>query len=259
MYELGSITCFGTSVVPSKWQSYVSRDVSRLYYIHGGVGGFTHKGKREDFVKGKLYFIPASVVVRLESDVCDPLVHSYCNFELIPPALCERVISLEGGTDAAVSAAISVFVELGRLFRAVNMNTADENDELTALGRSTVAFLVSRILSENGISRVEDATVLTALKMMHSELSEPLTTEKLAAACGMSVGGFIRRFSSVMGTTPYAYLKNLRLRTARFMRAAGQGVETVATAVGYADSASLLHALANDDRRVAEKKDLLTE
>lgn len=90
---------------------------------------------------------------------------------------------------------------------------------------------------------VEDQAVLHTLEMIHTRLQEPLTVEEMARACYLNKDCLIRRFARVVGTTPYAYLKNLRLHTARSLRAEGMSLGEIARCTGYSDASSLLHAL----------------
>ena len=86
-------------------------------------------------------------------------------------------------------------------------------------------------------------TVISALGIMHTRLHESISISHLAQSVYMNEDSFIRRFHKVVGTTPYAYLKNLRLRTALYLRNSGMGLTEIAKEVGYSDASSLLHAL----------------
>jgi transcriptional regulator GlxA family with amidase domain len=74
-------------------------------------------------------------------------------------------------------------------------------------------------------------------------MSDPITVEMLADKCNMNRDTFIRKFTKIMGITPYAYLKNLRLRTAKILKRNGLPLSEIASLTGYSDSTSLLHAL----------------
>jgi transcriptional regulator GlxA family with amidase domain len=78
---------------------------------------------------------------------------------------------------------------------------------------------------------------------MHTRLNEKLTVNDIAWLCYMNPDSFIRRFSRIVGTTPYAYLKNIRLRTARYLKELGMPLSQIASEVGYSDASALSHAL----------------
>ena len=59
----------------------------------------------------------------------------------------------------------------------------------------------------------------------------------------MSTDGFIKKFTRAVGETPYSYIKKLKITMASIMRAEGATAEEAATACGYADASSLIHAI----------------
>jgi transcriptional regulator GlxA family with amidase domain len=128
------------------------------------------------------------------------------------------------------------------------MNLIDDKDTVTAnLGRDT--HLVNQIAKHNNVQRIEDEVVIKSLELIHNGLYEKLSVKELAHKCYMSPDGFIRRFHRIVGTTPHAYMKNIRLRTARCLRESGMNISRIADEVGYSDASSLLHALQNEDMR----------
>ena len=86
------------------------------------------------------------------------------------------------------------------------------------------------IFKNFGADFVFDETVTRALSIMNDRMNEDLTVSALAEEVYMSEDGFIRRFSRIMGATPYAYLKKLRLTTAAGMINDGESISTAALA-----------------------------
>ena len=78
-------------------------------------------------------------------------------------------------------------------------------------------------------------------------MNEKLTVNGLARDCYMNPDSFIRRFSRVVGVTPHAYLKNLRLCRARYLRESGMSLSQAANEVGYSDASALAHAMQTHD------------
>ena len=76
-------------------------------------------------------------------------------------------------------------------------------------------------------------------------MNERISINDIARECYMTPDSFIRRFSRTVGITPHSYLKELRLRTARYLKENGMSLSTIAIETGYSDASSLSHALKN--------------
>ncbi|WP_343593826.1 AraC family transcriptional regulator [Paracidovorax wautersii] len=74
-------------------------------------------------------------------------------------------------------------------------------------------------------------------------LHEDWPTARMAALCHMSVPRFHTRWSELCGATPQAWLRGVRLDAAERQLAAGQPLERVALACGYATGPALAAAL----------------
>ncbi len=64
---------------------------------------------------------------------------------------------------------------------------------------------------------VRDHLVRRAVQLMEQALNEPLTSPQLAAALGVSLRQFERRFHAALGRPPSAYCRDLRLRYAAWL------------------------------------------
>lgn len=79
-----------------------------------------------------------------------------------------------------------------------------------------------------------DPEMAAALALLHNNLAEKWTVPALAAACGLSLTAFIRRFSRAFGNTPAALLISLRLREgARLLTESALSVAEIARRCGY--------------------------
>ena len=74
---------------------------------------------------------------------------------------------------------------------------------------------------------------------MRAAYPEPLSVELLAEAAGCSRFALYRAFSAEFGMSPSDYERQLRLRHARSLLAAGSPLADVAAATGFADQAHL--------------------
>ena len=243
--EIIKVIGYFHSDVVRHWPLVKSICINRIYHIHSGKGRYFHNGKRGEFEVGKLYYIPYSDEVELYTDPDDPIVHTYIDFDFLPLAATKDILCADITDDPLLQAAVRTFDE-GGLFLKNNGYWVDyynENKPFRALCNGAVKYILSYILEVNGIPFIEDKTIETALDVMHTRMSEPITVEMLAEKCYMNKDTFIRKFTKVIGSTPYAYLKSLRLRTAKLLKADGVPLSDIAKITGYSDASSLLHAL----------------
>ncbi|WP_246075060.1 AraC family transcriptional regulator [Nonomuraea terrae] len=78
-----------------------------------------------------------------------------------------------------------------------------------------------------------------ARQVLHDRLTDDLTVDDLAHAAGASRYAVYRAFRSEYGLSPSDYQRQLRLRTARDLIAAGTPISEAAAATGFADQAHL--------------------
>lgn len=240
MSENCEISVIGQCTVPPDWIGMVKNDINRLYYIHRGNGGYIKDGVRTEFVSGRLYLIPAFSKIRTYAPPENRIYHTYADFALIPPVISKNVLSMDPKEDPDVEAALGVFMSICK--NRDNLNDPDKERYLC----DTLVFLSKKIAEKNDSSVLRDAAVLTALNYMHSNFKEKFSVNDLAETCHMSAEGFIRKFKSYIGETPYSYLKRLRIRVALRLRGTGMSWDEIAESCGYADSSTLLHAIKKD-------------
>ncbi|MGW1108850.1 AraC family transcriptional regulator [Streptomyces sp. NPDC002540] len=88
-----------------------------------------------------------------------------------------------------------------------------------------------------------DPAVAPALSAIHDDPSVQWTVESLAARAGLSRAAFARRFASLVGEPPMAYLTRWRLTTAaRLLRESNAPLAMVAARTGYGSEFSFAKA-----------------
>ncbi|MFJ8623564.1 AraC family transcriptional regulator [Kitasatospora sp. NPDC093550] len=88
-----------------------------------------------------------------------------------------------------------------------------------------------------------DPVVAAALAAVHEDPAHPWTAEALAARAGVSRATLTRRFTTLTGRPPMAYLTWWRMtRAAGLLRDTPDPLETIARKVGYASPYALSHA-----------------
>ncbi|WP_017583168.1 AraC family transcriptional regulator [Nocardiopsis valliformis] len=85
-----------------------------------------------------------------------------------------------------------------------------------------------------------DPVVGSALRLMHERPAQPWTVASLAERCGVSRAALARRFHTLVGEPPMAYLTEWRItRAVEHLREGETTVETIAHRVGYSSAFAL--------------------
>jgi transcriptional regulator GlxA family with amidase domain len=83
-------------------------------------------------------------------------------------------------------------------------------------------------------TRIGDPRLLSAISAMEKNLEEPLSLRQLCAVSGLSLRHLQRRFTEVLGRSPSAFYRELRLQRARRMLMHGsRSILEVAVATGF--------------------------
>ena len=236
----------GSEKAPYNWKTSVGMGTNRLIYITGGEGGYIKDDIKIPFKKDCLYLIPGSAhfvptYTSYESDE-SRLDHMYVNFEIIPPIITKDVLCLESFDDEETKIVLEAFKTFTTQC-ALKTGFTNLSESSLKFLKSTVMFLVDKILKKFNCEIVKDKIILNALKLMHKNLGQKQLISEIAEKCYLSTNGFIRKFNKEVGETPYAYLKKLKIRTAQNMRMSGATLEEIAEKCGYSDPSALLHAI----------------
>lgn len=165
-----------------------------------------------------LYFDPAVVAAEVDEEIAGQA-------EIANPAL----------RDAAVHRGVE------RVFAQV---TAEAPDEL-ALEEDILRTLLL-VFRRHGVRRPppigSTPSVARALRRLDDALETPVTLTELAALSGVSRFQLLRGFAREVGTTPYAYLLQSRVRTAQRLLSAGRAPAAAAAEAGFADQSHMTRA-----------------
>lgn len=100
-----------------------------------------------------------------------------------------------------------------------------------------IVYLSRKYESSGTLRFYKEMDVAKPLAYMEGHYTEPISVVMLAEQAGMSVRHFTRVFTAAHGTSPFAYMTNLRLARAKSLLADGDmSVTDVAFSCGYSDS-----------------------
>jgi len=235
MAVLGKLLCCNRAYATPEWRCDHFPGISRLYFVHEGSGGCIHNGRKYEFHPGTLYFIPYSSDYEPFCDPDDPILHTYADFERMPPLITDRILSADPEQDPRANAALQIF--------CLGAGEPEESLEMTALCTESILYLSAFAARKNGVAELTDPTVLKILTRIHETVACPRSVASLAEENYLSKDALIRKFKRALGVTPYAYAKNLRLAKARRLRQEGWSLESIARETGYTDASALAHAL----------------
>jgi AraC family transcriptional regulator len=111
--------------------------------------------------------------------------------------------------------------------------------------RALIDGLVSRLVSAYGVPPAPKAmigglTVEALLDRVRVDEATAGSMTRLAAACGLTRAHFTRRFSAIVGASPYTLLLASRVERAKYLLASSRtSIAAVAAACGFADQAHL--------------------
>ncbi len=248
----------GKGKVPKGWFRKQTINIQRLYYIKSG-DGYMIDDKRNQipFKPRHIYLFPNNYNQEFVTDPDDAIDHIYIDFTTTPPIIAKEPLVYPVGNGSGLIRMVELFDRLlvercmdpahiveppsffGEISNAENGSYEEYKQLLHLLTRSLLVMLSY----QKDIPYSTDRVVSAALEYMRLHYSEKIDTEVIARQFGCNVHHFIRRFHSVMGITPYAYLRHLRLTQALDLISGGASLATAAEQVGYESASSLSRAL----------------
>jgi AraC-like DNA-binding protein len=230
-----------------------ARFVEHVFTRHthdGYVIGVVERGVESFGYRGALHHAPAGSVVLVNPDeVHDgfagiPAGWSYRTSYPSVPVLTE--IAAELGRSAGTPSFPDPVVDdpaTAAAFLAAH-RAAEQADDLTTSTLLRVAYASAlRRQADLHADPVGPAgvpkAVAAARELLHAEIVDPPSLQRLGAAVGLSPFALLRAFRAELGLPPHAYLNQLRVRRAKLLLDLGEPPAEVAQRVGFADQAHL--------------------
>lgn len=225
-------------MVNRNWWYLDDLNTCRLYYVHDGEARFFCGEKRVLLQPRNIYFIPSNLPFRVETDEEEPFVHTFFDFYM-RPALIE---------DSIPEFRIQQYPMLERLMdTAAELMTLDPSLCFTGSEYTPVIACLNAMLAliayDRQLTYACDPVIVEALDIIHARFRENIRVSELSQLLGYTEDAFIRKFRSIMKTTPYAYIKSLKLHEAKYLQSTGCRTAEIAQTLGYSDSSALCHLL----------------
>ena len=154
------------------------------------------------------------------------------DFFSLPALVMDEVLEIDPSENSAIAAAMMPLTFFAK----------DEKHR-----EATCAYIdafLSVVEKELGLGTLKNETIAEAIRYIHAHFCEPISVEELAKRAHLEKSVFIRKFKHKARTTPYQYLKNLRVSVALAMMRTGRySLLQIAERTGYCDASALSHAV----------------
>ena len=245
MIQIKNINWYGRQTVKKDWIS-TSCITNKIYYIHGGNCTYTENGLKKQFEKNSLYLIPFMADFHPFSDENDPLDHSFVDFDIIPPIMSKSIYKLDFSSDYFIKSSVEYFLSIVGSEKDVTYYPLDFKDDVMSILFPIVTLLTNTFINSNNIPLTDNKLAILVMNDLLENVNQEISIKDIAKKYYTSPDVIIRSFKRSFNTTPYAYLKELRLKIAKQLLQSGEKFNYVAQATNYSDASTLAHALKRD-------------
>lgn len=237
-------TIYGRSTMHTDWNIYPPVGINRLYYVHSGSAIYKRGNVKKTLMPGNIYLFPQNLEFTLSMEDCTDFDHTYFDFFCTPPLIFENEISINPQEYPLIKLMQEGLFTLAETFPLLNV--LEHNSYSDAIS-CAFAALLDTIHNEYALPLALDCEISSIVEYIHLHFREKISVSKLAENLHLEENVFIRKFKRHIGTTPYQYIKNLRLTYAISMiRSENYTLNTVAFLCGYNDAVSLSHAIKSE-------------
>lgn len=232
-----SFSTYGRLTIKNRIFPTRTTGINKIYYVNSGSIICKTATTEMTLKQGHLYFIPQKLNVTLMTEHVD---HSYFDFFTTPTIVMRDIIDIDLSSYPIIEAAFAVLNRIVTQF-PTSITRRDTRYDLVKSYLNNLLFLIN---DEFEITTITDEAVSRAIEYMHTNYCNKISVSDLADMYHLEEGTFIRRFKKYTNTTPYKYLKTLRVNIAvSLMEENTYTLAEIAEIVGYSDAATLLHAI----------------
>lgn len=211
--------------------------VNTIWYLHSGSANCKYGSKEKTFVPGHLYFMPQNIDVSVWTDSMD---HTFFTFFSTPTVIMKDILDIKLEDYPVLNSAFSTL----KLLVDDHLMSITQRDTHYDLVKSYLNNMLFLLNDEFDIPTITDDAVNNALEYLHTHYFLKISIDELANRYHLEEGTFIRRFKRYTNTTPYKYLKTLRVNVAMsLIEENTYTLSEIAEMVGYSDAATLSHSI----------------
>lgn len=231
-----AMECFGISYCDESYQmTRACAQVDVIEFVLKGSGTVESPNGTFHPSAGDTYILRANEPHKYYADSSDPWVKIWVNFQGI---LTASIMDAYGLRKTMLLSGVNTYDFLKRIHDVASSDTMDMD---TIMDRCCMIFVemcqyIHKQLPAN-VRPVQIPQNIVLLKeYLDSHLHERLTLEKCSEITYLSISQTIRSFRAAYGVTPYEYLNQRRIRTARLLlRNTSLSIQDIAERTGFQD------------------------
>ena len=235
----------GDTVAPKNWhwQVFPYNYCNRIYYVNGGNATYTDADGVHQLKKDHLYFLPRNAAYTLSQDENDRLDHLYFDFICMPLFSNNNVFEINAQSDKLITDFIILLKKLVK--SSPLLDNVRKNEQTNTMRVTELVFtaLFEYVLDKINATPLSFDPLQDSIIYMLEHFNEPVTVENLARQAGYHPKYFIKIFTETMHTTPYRFLRDLRINKAIVLINSGSTIQQAADAVGFQHASSLSTAI----------------
>ena len=244
MFKNIIFTIYGRSTKHTDWHIYPSVGINRLYYVHSGSVTYIRGKVKKTLTPGNIYLFPQNLEFKLSMNESQTFDHSYFDFFCTPPLIFENEVCINAKEYPLIKA---IHKGLFTLTQAYPILKVMERNKYSDAVTSLFAAFLDTIHNEYVLPVHFNSRIAKSIEYIHRHFREKISVSELAENSHLEENVYIRKFKKHTGTTPYQYIKSLRLTYAVSMiRSEEHTLDAIASECGYSDATSLSHAIKNE-------------
>lgn len=218
----------GITVVSPTWEvnEPQSPGFVRVYWVHGGTAEYRDSVRNQQLETGHIYFFPSASPYWMRTRPDDPLNCTFIHLDIQPLRL-DRLIDRDPNDPFCLP-----------VFRVIREAYHRGYPDTVARAAATL----EAFCAESNLLDKPDSRIAALCTYMAEHIADPLTVAGLSARFGYNDQYFIRLFRRGVGSTPYQYLLQLRLREAARLLQGDEPVYVIAAKVGFRDGETFCRA-----------------
>lgn len=237
MLSQNILITFGREIITSEW-TILQYNVNRLYYIHSGCVSFKSGNDYITLKKDHLYLLPQNIKFEPIYEQPNRIDHSYFDFYTIPDIYLSDILEINPKEYPLIAKSLEFCLEV-----IDNHVCAGPVDIYFKLAEVALNSLTAAISIYYTICQQYSTTISNVLEYIHSHFLEELSVSTLAGVAHLSTNYLIKIFKNELHTTPYQFIKNIRLLYALSMIRNGMTITEVSYMVGFSTVSAFSNAI----------------